>query len=120
MFTDAGLFRLRYRWVFQPASRGRSAARRLVKMLGVQLQRDPVKQPVENLTVVWDEAETPFLPLGRLEIPKQKVDAPRVIGGKCETASFNPWRTIAEHRPLGALNRARLIVYEASALARKK
>jgi hypothetical protein len=88
--------------------------------LGVQLQLDPVKQPVEDLTVVWDEAETPFLPLARLEIPRQKVDAPRVIGGKCETASFNPWRTIAEHRPLGALNRARLKVYEASVLARKK
>lgn len=87
--------------------------------LGVQLQRDPIKQPVEDLTVVWDEAETPFLPLARLEIPKQKVDVPRAIGGKCETASFNPWRTLAEHRPLGALNRARLKVYEASALARK-
>jgi hypothetical protein len=88
--------------------------------LGVQLQRDPVKQPVEDLTVVWDEAETPFLPIARLEIPKQKVDNPRTIGSKCETASFNPWRTIADHRPLGALNRARLKVYEASALARKK
>ena len=31
----------------------------------------------------------------------------------CENLSFNPWRTLPEHRPLGSINRARLQVYPA-------
>ncbi len=30
----------------------------------------------------------------------------------CDTLSFNPWHSLPEHKPLGAINRVRKIVYE--------
>jgi hypothetical protein len=32
----------------------------------------------------------------------------------CEDLSFSPWNALEAHRPIGALNRARRVVYEAS------
>lgn len=99
------------------------AAKGACFVLEAQLQKDAERQPVEDTTVIWDEEETPFLPVARLEIPRQAVafGATEVPGrGACEALAFNPWRTTAEHRPLGSLNRARKAVYEASARLRKE
>lgn len=30
----------------------------------------------------------------------------------CDTLSFNPWHSLPEHRPLGAMNRMRKVIYE--------
>jgi hypothetical protein len=30
----------------------------------------------------------------------------------CEHLSFNPWRCLPEHRPLGGINRARKAIYD--------
>ena len=36
-----------------------------------------------------------------------------------EQLSFDPWHAIAEHRPLGAIMRARAVAYGPSVIARK-
>jgi hypothetical protein len=82
--------------------------------LSAQIQKDPVAQPVEDLTVNWETDDTPFLPFARLTLPVQSVLPSDSSGSTCEASAFNPWRTIAEHRPLGSLMRARKAVYDAS------
>ncbi|WP_338848471.1 catalase family protein [Massilia sp. W12] len=78
----------------------------------VQLQTDAKAMPIEDPGIVWDEARSPFIKLAELRIPQQECDSPeqRVYG---ENLSFNPWHALPEHRPLGGINRARRVVYEA-------
>lgn len=44
---------------------------------------------------------------------KTENSADRIAGRKdfCENLSFNPWRTLETHRPLGRINRARKTTY---------
>jgi hypothetical protein len=83
----------------------------------VQVQEDPVAMPVEDPTVPWDEARFPYRTVARLRIPAQEFDTPerRSFG---ENLSFTPWHAIAEHRPLGGINRTRKKVYTVLSRAR--
>lgn len=84
----------------------------------VRFQTDPVKQPIENPQVAWPPL-TPFRRVALLRFPRQRgILAPEHIFF-CENLSFNPWRTLKEHRPLGGINRARRSVYEAVAAYRR-
>ncbi|KAF9976517.1 hypothetical protein BGZ65_007805, partial [Modicella reniformis] len=69
------------------------------------------EQDVENSMVAWEEDEAPFHEIATLSIPPQNVDSEEVkkLG---ERLSFNPWHSLAEHRPLGSINRTRKVVYE--------
>jgi hypothetical protein len=51
------------------------------------------------------------MPAAILHIPKQKFDSPAQLAF-AHYLSFNPWHTIAEHRPLGNQNRARYRIYQ--------
>jgi hypothetical protein len=77
----------------------------------VQLREDPATMPIEDATVAWP---SPFHKVAELTIPPQTFDTPErdAVG---ERLSFNPWRALPEHAPLGGLNRARLAAYRASA-----
>ena len=79
---------------------------------GIQFQTDERTMPIEDASVDWDEAVSPFHKVGTLTIPAQVFDTPerREFG---DNLSFDPWRCLPEHRPLGGINRARLQVYEA-------
>jgi hypothetical protein len=76
----------------------------------VQLQTDSFRMPIEDASVVWPETLSPFRPVARLRLPRQRIDAP---GQRrfADVLSFNPWHTTAEHRPLGNQNRARRRIY---------
>ncbi len=76
----------------------------------VQLQTDPAKMPVENSTVAWNPSLSPYRKVATLTLPVQALDSPAQMQF-AENLSFNPWRTLPEHRPLGSINRARLQVY---------
>jgi hypothetical protein len=78
----------------------------------VQFQIDPDKMPIEDPGVTWDEALSPFRKVATLTIPSQIFDTPeqREFG---DNLSFNPWRCLPEHRPLGGVSRARRQVYQA-------
>jgi hypothetical protein len=51
-----------------------------------------------------------------LTIAAQDVDSPegRALAAQCEAMAFSPWNALAEHRPLGGINRLRRAVYLAS------
>ena len=82
----------------------------------VQIQTDPVAMPVEDASVVWDETVSRPIPLATLTIGMQDVDSPegRALAEECETMAFSPWNALAEHRPMGGINRLRQAVYLAS------
>jgi len=77
----------------------------------VQLQTDPVKMPVEDATIVWDEKLSPFQKVATIRIPKQNPDLPAQLETS-EHLSFTPWHSLPDHRPLGNTNRIRRTVYE--------
>ena len=84
----------------------------------VRFQTDADKQPIENPRVRWP-ALTPFRRVAILRFPRQKgILAPENVFF-CEGLSFNPWRTLKEHSPVGGINRARRFVYEAVAAFRR-
>ena len=78
----------------------------------VQKQIDADTMPIEDPGVLWSEQASPFIKLATIRIPAQEFNsaAQREFG---ENLSFNPWHSLAEHRPLGGINRARRAVYEA-------
>lgn len=76
--------------------------------LAVQLCTDLGRMPVENTATEWSEAESPYRPVARLILPAQDT-AERIALEKALT--FNPAHSLAAHRPLGGINRARLRAY---------
>ncbi len=77
--------------------------------------RKPGKEtqlPIEDPGKAWHEKDTELVHVATLEILQQEFDNPeRNEFG--EQLSFNPWRCLAEHRPLGGISRARRQVYRA-------
>ena len=76
----------------------------------VQLQTDPYRMPVENDAVEWSERLSPFVPVARLRIPRQRFDSPAQLAF-AHDLSFQPWHAVPDHRPLGNQNRARRTIY---------
>ena len=82
----------------------------------VQPQTDPVEMPVEDMSVEWDEKVSKPIPVATLTIGMQDIDSPegRALAEECEAMTFSPWNALAEHRPMGGINRLRQAVYLAS------
>ena len=76
----------------------------------IQFQTDPVRMPIEDASIVWPECDSPFIPVATLEIPAQRFDFP-AQDAFARNLTFNPWHTLAVHRPLGNQNRARRDIY---------
>jgi hypothetical protein len=77
----------------------------------VQLQKDTHRQPIEDASIEWQESETPFIPVAKIRIPRQKFDSLAQLQF-ADILTFNPWHCLAEHRPLGNVNRSRKALYE--------
>lgn len=75
--------------------------------LCVQFQQEG--EPIEDPSVQWRGR---LIPVAVLEIPRRRDDNP-LLESSGEAISFNPWRTLPEHRPLGWVNRVREAVYRA-------
>lgn len=73
-----------------------------------------IEAEIEDAHFEWDEKKHPFVAVAMITIPPQDFDTPE-RHRLCEDYIFTPWQGIAEHRPLGGINRMRLAVYEASA-----
>ena len=82
----------------------------------VQPQTDPVAMPIEDASVEWDEEVSKPIPLATLTIGVQDIDSSegRALAEECEAMAFSPWNALAEHRPMGGINRLRQAVYLAS------
>ena len=77
----------------------------------LQLQTNAHLMPIENNAVLWPEKLSPRRSVATLHIPKQKFDSPAQLDF-ARRLSYNPWHSIAEHRPLGNQSRARHRMYE--------
>lgn len=76
----------------------------------LQLQTDPHRMPIENAAVLWPERLSPRISAATLRIPRQTFDSPAQMEF-AKRLSYNPWHSIAEHRPLGNQSRARKRIY---------
>jgi hypothetical protein len=84
----------------------------------IQFQKDPIKMPIEDASVVWSEKKSPFITVASIEIPMQTF-ASNEQDTFARNLTFNPWHTLPVHRPLGNQNRARKIIYHATSRMRQ-
>lgn len=63
--------------------------------------------PIEDATVLWPESEAPWVTVAHLTIPVEQPEDSGKFAEEIEAAAFAPWNALAEHRPLGEVNRAR-------------
>ena len=66
---------------------------------------------IEDSMTEWDEKAAPFYQVATIHIPKQNFDTPEQ-NKFCENLSFTPWHALPAHKPLGAVNRMRKVIYE--------
>jgi hypothetical protein len=76
----------------------------------LQLQTNPHLMPIENNAVLWPEQLSPRVSVATLRLPRQKFNSPAQMEF-AKRLSYNPWHSIAEHRPLGNQSRARRRMY---------
>jgi hypothetical protein len=88
--------------------------------LAVQLYRDPVATPIEDSTVPWSDDAAPPIAVARLTLDRQDLgsERARAIAAFVERLAFDPWHALVEHRPLGAMMRARNHAYRLSTAER--
>ncbi len=85
----------------------------------VQLCTDLKTMPVEDASVRWPEDESPYRAVARLVLPRQDALGTARRAFMTERMSFRPAHSLAAHRPLGSLMRARLKTYPALAAYRR-
>jgi hypothetical protein len=81
---------------------------------------DEKTTPIEDASVVWPESASPYVEIGRLVLPRQDVTSARgkEIEALVESFSFDPWHAVEEHKPLGAVMRARAVAYREAVIER--
>ena len=81
----------------------------------VQVRGKSEDLDIEDASTVWDEAETPYVDVAKIIIPapQKNIDGRKQIE-RCEALVFTPWHCLADHQPLGSINRLRKAVYLAS------
>ncbi|MBE7941932.1 MULTISPECIES: catalase [Ramlibacter] len=103
-----------------PAARGKAdwsadfcdrlRARPLHWDLQMQYYADERSTPIEDPTVAW---ATPWSTVAHLMLPRQDLGSPagQALARQVEAGAFDPWQGLAEHRPLGEVQRARRATY---------
>lgn len=77
--------------------------------LQLQFYVDEKLTPIEDASVEWPDRLAPIVTVARLTVPQQPVS--NLVAAEVESAKFDPWNALAEHRPLGDVMRARKVVY---------
>ena len=85
--------------------------------LQVQLCTNLEQMPVQDVTVEWLEALSPFVTVAKVRLPAQDISGADNLE-KMDALSFTPWRVTAEHAPLGEIQRVRKEVYRRSSIVR--
>jgi hypothetical protein len=97
------------------AVRGYMEAQPATWELRAQLCTGLDAMPVEKPDVAWPEDESPYVTVARIEAPVQESYADDMVADIDRAAAFSPWHGLAAHQPLGAINRVRKAIYDASA-----
>ncbi|MFC8043395.1 catalase family protein [Nocardia sp. NPDC057353] len=82
--------------------------------LRAQLCTDVRSMPIEDATVAWPEEESPHRTVATIRFEPQDPYTPERRAYGDDVLSFNSWRGLDAHRPLGSINRLKQRVYEAS------
>jgi hypothetical protein len=88
--------------------------------LRAQLCTDLKRTPVEDASIDWPENVSPPQPLGRINLPIQATNSSARSTYANDVLSFDPWRCLAAHQPLGSIMRLRRDAYRASRTLRQK
>jgi len=88
--------------------------------LRVQLCVDLDKMPIEDASTEWPEDISAYRPVARLVVPAQEAHSEQRASFFNERLSFRPAHSLALHRPLGSLMRARLKTYQVLAAFRQQ
>lgn len=82
--------------------------------LRAQLCTDAATMPIEDATVPWPEESSPHRTVATIRFDVQDPYTPQRRAYGDDVLSFNSWRGLDAHRPLGSINRLKKRVYEAS------
>src|ERR1700722_6982496 len=131
LWGAAGPVRFNLRpWEVKPFDAGESdsSAAGLTKDFVVRLQNADVSYrmalqefvseestPIEDGATEWTEQVSPSVDIGTLIIARRHCGVGAEASSTVDALAFNPWNSPAAFRPLGNLNRARKVVYSASA-----
>jgi hypothetical protein len=101
------------------------AARRLAEgdvrfELCIQRYLNEESTPIEDTAVEWTQRVAPAEPVAVLTLARGDLSTVDALAAAqvIDTMAFNPWNTTDEFRPLGNLNRARKMVYDAGSAQR--
>ncbi len=85
----------------------------------VQRFVDEETTPIEDASTEWNEEDSPFVGIAQLVVPQQDLGTAEAKSNdaQVDALNFNPWNNITDDflRPLGSMNRARRLAYQASA-----
>ena len=81
--------------------------------LRAQLCTDLETMPVEDASVEWPEAESPYRTAGTIHLPPQRAWSEARAEYFDGHLAFQPAHSLVAHRPLGGIMRARLAAYPA-------
>ncbi len=87
--------------------------------LRAQLCTNVDTMPIENASVEWPEKQSPYVTVATLVLPQQAAMSPERVAFVEQRIGFRPAHSLAAHRPLGSLMRARLRAYDALAAYRQ-
>jgi len=81
--------------------------------LRAQLWTDADTQPIEDASVEWSTDESPYRTIATIRLPRQDAYGAERVRYFDDALIFRPAHSLAAHRPLGGVMRARLQVYRA-------
>ena len=81
--------------------------------LRAQLWANAETQPIEDSSVEWPAQDSEYRTVATIRLPRQAAYGPARVRYFDETMTFRPAHSLAAHRPLGGVMRARLQVYRA-------
>ena len=85
----------------------------------LQRRVEGAAMPIEDAAVEWREAQSPFVKVATLRIPSQEFRAAE-RDALSEALTFSPAHALLEHRPIGAVNRARMRIYREQSAFRQQ
>jgi hypothetical protein len=91
-----------------------------VFQLKVQLWADAETQPIEGASVEWPVQDSQYRTVATIRIPAQEAYSPARVRYFDEVMTFRPAGSLAAHRPLGSILRARVQVYRAVSTLRHR
>ena len=81
--------------------------------LRVQLWANAQTQPIEDASVEWPAQDSQYRTIATITLPRQPAYGSQRVRYYEEVMTFRPAHSLAAHRPLGGVMRARLQVYKA-------